>query len=236
MTTAARTVIQATQLMVQYRDKTVLNHVSVEVQAGQWIYLVGRTGCGKSTLLKCLYGDIFPDKGNVWFDGKALADYLPDNLHLLRRKMGIVFQDFMLLPNKTVQENVMFALRATGWRERDAMQRCSEVLLTTGMTSKQLHYPHQLSGGEQQRVAIARALINQPLILIADEPTGNLDPVSADEVMQVLRTINRSGTAILMATHNYDLLRRYPGQLLRLADGMLTHFSTADGFLKAVFA
>lgn len=236
MMVSPRIIVQASQICVRHRGNTILDTVSLQIAAGEWRYLVGRTGSGKSSLLRCIYADLRPQSGQIAFDGTPINEYLPNKLHLLRRKMGIVFQDFQLLPDKNVQDNILFALKATGWRERDALQRCSEVLLTTGLTGKQLHFPHQLSGGEQQRVAIARALINQPLILIADEPTGNLDPHSADEVMQVLQSINRSGTAVLMATHNYELLRRYPGPVIRLSDGLLTHFPASEGFLKTTFA
>ena len=193
-----------------YQDvNTVLSNVSFDVEKGEFVYLVGRTGSGKSSLLKTLYADLPLQTGNA-----AVADFQLGKLNrsqvpYLRRKVGIIFQDFQLLFDRTVAENLAFVLRATGWSDKSKRkQRITEVLMRVGLDAAANKMPHQLSGGEQQRVVVARALLNEPVILFADEPTGNLDPMVADGIMQLFQEINRQGTAVLMATHNYEIIQR----------------------------
>ncbi|MDX2063861.1 MAG: ATP-binding cassette domain-containing protein [Bacteroidia bacterium] len=207
---------------LDYHGKSVLEGIDLTLGATDFTYLIGRTGAGKSSLLRLLYADLKPTRGTLTVAGHDLTRIAPTQVPYLRRRLGIVFQNFELLPDRTVGENITFAMKATGWADRRKIKgRLSEVLMLTGLTGKIGHLPHQLSGGEQQRTAIARALVNQPQLLIADEPTGNLDPEVGAHILEILRQIHRTGTAILMATHNYELLRRYPGRMLRLKDGQL---------------
>lgn len=204
-----------------YQDvNTILSNVSFDIDKGEFVYLVGRTGSGKSSLLKTLYADLLLLTGQG-----AVADFkltkLPrKQVPYLRRKVGIIFQDFQLLFDRTVAENLSFVLRATGWNDKSKVkQRISEVLMRVGLDAAANRMPHQLSGGEQQRIVIARALLNEPVILFADEPTGNLDPMVADGIMNLFMEINNSGTAILMATHNYEIINRYPKRVLKCLEG-----------------
>lgn len=207
---------------VRYGDKTVLDQLNFAIQPAEFVFLIGRTGAGKSSLLRLLYADLLPHAGEVHIAGFHTKKLTDDTLPKLRRRLGIVFQNFELLPDRTVGENLTFAMRATGWTERRKIKaRITEVLVQVGLTTKVGHLPHQLSGGEQQRVAIARALINQPELLIADEPTGNLDPEVSDHVLEILHRIYQGGTPVLMATHNYELLRRFDARIVRLQDGKL---------------
>ncbi|PRY14422.1 cell division transport system ATP-binding protein [Pontibacter ummariensis] len=220
-----------------YQDvNTVLSNVSFDIDKGDFVYLVGRTGSGKSSLLKTLYADL-PLLSGV----AAVADFKLNKLPrkqvpYLRRKVGIIFQDFQLLFDRTVAENLSFVLRATGWQDKSRIkQRISEVLMRVGLDAAASKMPHQLSGGEQQRIVIARALLNEPVILFADEPTGNLDPIVADGIMQLFMEINRSGTAVLMATHNYEIIHRYPKRVLKcehgkVLDSQVEEFGLVTGF------
>jgi cell division transport system ATP-binding protein len=204
-----------------YQDtKLVLGDVSFAIHKGEFVYLIGRTGSGKSSLLKTMYADLWLQQGKGRVAGFALHNLKPSDRPFLRRKIGIVFQDFQLFFDRSVEDNLKFVLRATGWTDKAKMaNRISEVLMQVGLGTAHKRMPHQLSGGEQQRVVIARAMLNEPMILIADEPTGNLDPGVSDQIMGVFRQINTAGTAILMATHNYDLLHKFPGRTLRCQDG-----------------
>ncbi|TAE30212.1 MAG: ATP-binding cassette domain-containing protein [Cytophagales bacterium] len=200
--------------------RLVLGEVSFAVHKGEFVYLIGRTGSGKSSLLKTLYADLRLQHGSGMVAGVPLQKINAKDIPFLRRKIGIVFQDFQLFFDRNVEENLRFVLKATGWTDKKKMaDRISEVLMQVGLGTAQKKMPHQISGGEQQRVVVARAMLNEPQILIADEPTGNLDPAVSDQIMQVFRSINNAGTAVLMATHNYDLLNRYPARTLRVADG-----------------
>jgi cell division transport system ATP-binding protein len=198
------------------QDNLVLNQVSLEIKAGEFVYLIGKTGSGKSSLIKTLYADLPLTSGQGEIVGFSLKNLHEQKIPFLRRKLGIVFQDFKLLPDRNVHENLLFVLKATGWKDAAAMKiRMDEVLDKVGMKTKGFKFPHELSGGEQQRVAIARALLNDPELILADEPTGNLDPQTSVEVMKVLQEINRAGRTILMATHDYALILKYPAKTLK---------------------
>lgn len=201
----------------------VLNGVDVRVRKGEFIYLIGKTGSGKSSLLKALYGDLPLQEGEGQVAGFNLRKMKPRDVPYLRRKLGIVFQDFQLLMDRTVADNLIFALKATGWKDKAKIQeRINDVLGQVGLRTKGYRFPHELSGGEQQRVTIARALLNQPGLILADEPTGNLDPETSDDIMQLLLKLNKElHTAVLMATHNYYLIEKFPARILRCADGKI---------------
>lgn len=203
-------------------DSLVLSDINVEINKGDFVYLIGKTGTGKSSFMKTLYGDLPLTKGEgsiVDFDLRKLKE---KDIPFLRRKLGVVFQDFKLLTDRTVNDNLMFVLKATGWKDKKEMNaKIEEVLDKVGMKTKGFKYPHELSGGEQQRVAIARALLNNPELILADEPTGNLDPQTSVEVMEVLQDINKNGNTILMATHDYALLLKYPSKTLKCDDSQV---------------
>ncbi len=201
---------------------TVLGDLNFTIGKGEFVFLVGRTGSGKSSLLKTLYADLALRLGDIQVVGYDLRGIKPADVPLLRRKLGIIFQDFQLFPDRSVAENLMFVLKATGWKETSKMKaRMLEVLMRVGLGSIEKKMPHQLSGGEQQRIVIARALLNEPQILIADEPTGNLDPEVSSGILKIFQQINNSGTAILMATHDYNLLKKSPARILKCVDGKI---------------
>ena len=203
--------------------KLILGDISFSIHKGEFVYLIGRTGSGKTSLLKTLYADLYLQGGKGFVAGFALDKLKPKDVPFLRRKIGIVFQDFQLFFDRNVEENLLFVLKATGWTDKTKMKnRVADVLMQVGLGTAQKKMPHQMSGGEQQRVVIARAMLNEPQILIADEPTGNLDPAVSDQIMQVFQAINNAGTAMLMATHNYDLLKKYPARTLRVNDGKIS--------------
>ena len=200
-----------------FQDKNlILNEVDVNVKKGEFVYLIGKTGSGKSSLLKTLYGDLELTQGKGQIVGFDLTDLKDKNIPFLRRKLGIVFQDFKLLNELTIENNMDFVLRATGWKDKTKIQqKIEEVLSKVNMQKKGHKFPYELSGGEQQRVAIARALLNDPELILADEPTGNLDPQTSIEVMEVFQYLNSKGNTILMATHDYGLLLKYPSKTLK---------------------
>ncbi len=200
----------------------VLQNISFDIEKGDFVFLVGRTGSGKSSLLKTLYADLPLRLGDISVAGFTIRGISSKKIPLLRRKIGIIFQDFQLFSDRTVAENLMFVMRATGWRDTVKMKsRLVDVLMQVGLGSVEKKMPHQLSGGEQQRVVIARALLNEPHILIADEPTGNLDPEVSSGILKVFQQINRSGTAILMATHSYGLIKKFPNRVLKCEEGKI---------------
>lgn len=203
-------------------ENLVLSDVSVSVEKGEFVYLIGKTGTGKSSFMKTLYGDLPLQEGEGNIVGYDLATLKEKDIPFLRRKLGVVFQDFKLLNDRTVFDNLNFVLTATGWKDKAAMEsKINEVLSKVDMKTKAFKYPYQLSGGEQQRIAIARALLNDPELILADEPTGNLDPQTSVEVMEVLREINKNGNTILMATHDYALLLKYPSKTLKCDENQI---------------
>jgi|WetSurMetagenome_2_1015567.scaffolds.fasta_scaffold44989_3 cell division transport system ATP-binding protein len=211
--------ISLSDVTVQFGDQVVLNGVSLQIKPGDFLYLVGQTGAGKSTLLRLMYMDIIPDKGVV-----TVGKYMSSNIEehekpYLRRTLGIVFQDFRLLEDRNVFDNVAFSLHVTGVRSKEIKRRVLYSLAEVGLSHLKAKMPHELSGGEQQRVVIARALVNTPHVLLADEPTGNLDPGTSFEILQLLKTINTRGTAVVMATHNYDLVRRMNERIVQVKNG-----------------
>lgn len=215
-------VVQFNQVSAAYDQKIMLQQVTFGIGKGEFVYLIGKTGAGKSSILKMIYADLLPASGMVNVAGFDIGSINRKKIPDLRRKLGIVFQDFQLLPDRNVMDNIRFAMKATGWKDKQKMNnKITELLVRVGLSSKGKSMPHQLSGGEQQRVAIARAMINDPIIMIADEPTGNLDPEATRNIMEILFQINIAGTAILMATHEHDLLRQYPARTLECADGGL---------------
>jgi len=199
---------------------TILGNVTFDIQKGEFVYLVGRTGSGKSSLLKTLYADLPLRVGDITVAGFNIRGIKSGDVPLLRRKLGIIFQDFQLFNDRTVAENLMFVMKATGWSDNVKMRaRLAEVLMQVSLGSVEKKMPHQLSGGEQQRVVIARALLNEPQILMADEPTGNLDPEVSHGILKIFQQINNSGTAVLMATHSYGLIKKFPARVLKCEDG-----------------
>ncbi len=213
--------IQFYNVDLDYGDKRILYHVTFHISKGEFVYLIGPTGAGKSSVLRLIYFDEFPDSGTVIVNQYSSAKIKIREIPFVRRKLGVVFQDFKLLPDRNVFENVAFALRVTGVKTSIIKKKVLRVLNEISLGHKRNHFPRQLSGGEQQRVAIARALINEPYILLADEPTGNLDPKSAIEILEILENINKRGTAVLMATHNYSLIKQFPHQTLTMQHGEL---------------
>ena len=222
-------------MLVEYKNATIcqqdgttiLKNVNFNVNEGEFIYLIGRVGSGKSSLLKTIYFELDIDEADVaTVLGNDLKTLRRKHIPALRRQMGIIFQDFQLLSHFTVYKNLRFVLRATGWKKSEVDNRIEEVLSLVGMKDKMLCLPHELSGGEQQRVAIARALLNSPKMIVADEPTGNLDPETAKSIMEILRQISQKGTAVVMSTHNMALMDLYPGIVYRCFDGKLEKISS----------
>jgi cell division transport system ATP-binding protein len=221
-------VLSMTQATIFQGENPVLSDVNFSVEQHEFVFLIGRTGSGKSSLLKTLYADLPLKSGLAEVVGYSLSEIKNKEVPFLRRKIGIIFQDFQLFTDRSVFENLAFVLKATGWKDPILIkERIGEVLLQVGLLEALNKMPHQLSGGEQQRVVIARSLLNNPSILLADEPTGNLDPDVADGIFKLFQDINKKGTAILMATHNHELLRKYPYRVLKCEKGKLLD-STMD--------
>lgn len=229
MSFSSSPIVSLRDVAVYQDSNTILSGVSFDIEKGEFVYLVGRTGSGKSSLLKTLYADLPLLTGSASVSDFTLSKLARKKVPYLRRRIGIIFQDFQLLFDRTVAENLSFVLRATGWKDKSKIkQRISEVLMRVGLDAAANKMPHQLSGGEQQRIVVARALLNEPVILIADEPTGNLDPIVADGIMQLFLEINNSGTAILMATHNYEIINRYPKRVLKCESGKVLDSNKED--------
>lgn len=209
-------ILELNQASIFQRETLILSDVNIKIKRGEFVYLIGKTGTGKSSFMKTLYGDLPLKSGSGQIVNVDLQTLKEKHIPKLRRKLGVVFQDFKLLNDRTVKENLKFVLKATGWKDKAAMeQKIDQVLDKVDMKTKNFKYPYQLSGGEQQRIAIARALLNDPELILADEPTGNLDPQTSVEVMEVLQDLNKNGNTILMATHDYALLLKYPSKTLK---------------------
>jgi cell division transport system ATP-binding protein len=228
---ALDTIIELDNASVFQKDILVLSEVSLNIERGEFCYLIGRTGTGKSSLLKILYADLPLVDGTARVAGFDLKDIKTRQIPFLRRKIGIVFQDFQLLTDRSVKDNLLFVMKATGWRDKVAMEeRMEDVLEKVGLRTKGFKMPHQLSGGEQQRVVVARALINDPDVILADEPTGNLDPETSEGIMELLFEISKTGRAVLMATHDYSLFEKFPARIFKCENGRVVDVSsTVEG-------
>jgi cell division transport system ATP-binding protein len=213
--------IELYNVSLSYGKRDVLNNITFIIKKSEFVYLIGPTGIGKSSILKLIYFQEFPDSGTVKVNQYNSNNIRIKDIPYLRRSLGIVFQDFKLLPDRNVFENIAFSLYVTGAKKKGIHKKVLRVLTEVGLGHRRNKYPNDLSGGEQQKTAIARALVNDPTILLADEPTGNLDPAAAEEVLILLERINQRGTAILMATHNYDIIKKYPHRVLVLDNGEL---------------
>lgn len=224
-------VIKIFEAKIYQQKNLVLSDINVALNPGEFVYLIGKTGSGKSSFLKTLYGEIPLKEGNGTVADFDLTQLKPKQIPYLRRKIGIVFQDFQLLMDRTVMKNLLFVLKSTGWKKKKEMEkRALEVLRMVGIESKVNEMPHKLSGGEQQRVSIARALLNSPALILADEPTGNLDPETSEEIMRLLLAIAKEGTAVLMATHNLNLVEKFQGRVLRVNDQTIKEMETIHRF------
>jgi len=216
------TVVSLQNATIQNENKVVLTDINFNVNTGDFVFLIGKTGAGKSSLLKVLYGDLPLSSGNGSIVGYDLEKLKDRNIPSLRRKLGVVFQDFKLLPDRTVFENLAFVLKATGWSDKQKIQtRVNEVLDMVKVGLDFHKFPFELSGGEQQRVAIARALLNHPELIIADEPTGNLDPETSQEIMSLFKELHKGGISIIMATHDYNMIVKFPGKIFQCSEGKL---------------
>jgi cell division transport system ATP-binding protein len=230
------TIIELKSCSVMQQDHLVLSDVNLKADKGEFIYLVGRVGSGKTSLIRTLNAQLPLTDGEGWVAGFNLRTIRKREIPLLRRKLGIVFQDFQLLNDRSVHDNLEFALRATGWTNRIALEdRIREVLEKVNLHNKGFKMPHQLSGGEQQRVVIARALLNDPEIILADEPTGNLDPETSEDIHILLRSISDNGRAVIMSTHKLALVKKYPARTVRCEDGKLTETGLDDQVIELLF-
>ncbi len=219
---AGNIVIKLQSIDVFQQKHLVLSNVNLEIAKGEFVFLIGQTGSGKSSLLKIIYGDLHIGNGSGEIAGFDLKNLATREVPYLRRKLGIVFQDFQLLSDRTVEQNLEFVLKATGWNDKNLInERIRDVLEKVGLRSKIKKMPHEISGGEQQRVVIARALLNNPEIILADEPTGNLDPDTSEEIVLLLKQISQSGTAVLMATHDYHIIRTFPSRIIKCESGLV---------------
>lgn len=217
-----KTVIQLEGVDIYQGDSLILKNVNYELKTGEFNYLIGETGSGKSSLLRALYADVPIHKGKASVTDVNLPQIKDKEIPYLRRKLGIIFQDFQLLFDRNVEDNLIFVMKATGWKDKEYMKdKVAELLSKTGLKKKGQNMPYQLSGGEQQRLSIARALVNDPLLILADEPTGNLDPISSQEIMDLLFQISNEDRAVLMATHDYSLFGRYDSTKYQCAEGEL---------------
>lgn len=225
------TIISLKDCKIYQQDHLVLSNVNLEINKGEFVYLIGKVGSGKTSLIKTINGQSPLVEGEALIAGFDLKSLKRKDIPRLRRKLGIVFQDFQLLSDRTVHSNLEFVLKATGWKnKKDIDQRIGEVLEKVGLGTKGYKMPHQLSGGEQQRVVIARALLNDPDIILADEPTGNLDPDTSDDIIVLLKEISRTGRAVVVSTHNYTVLKRHEARTIKCEDGNLTETNRNQEF------
>lgn len=202
-----------------YPNQPVFQDLNLQIDQGEFVFLIGKSGIGKTSLLQMIYMDLFPQSGYVQIGDYSSETIKPRDLPYLRRRIGIVFQDFQLLPDRNVYDNLAFVLSVTGSSKKINKKKIINALSEVGLTHKQSNMPYELSGGEKQRVAIARAIINEPFLVLADEPTGNLDPETADEILEILKKINLRGTSVIFATHNYELVRKHNAKIIRLEGG-----------------
>lgn len=222
MNMAENSVLEYRDVTIRRAENVIIRHTDLQINAGDLVYLIGRVGSGKSTLLKTIYADVPISDGEAHFGKFDLRRIKRRQIPYLRREMGIIFQDFRLMHDRTIEDNLSFVLRATGWSDkREINHRIDEVLTKVGMDHKGYKLPHELSGGEQQRMVIARALLNKPKLILADEPTGNLDPETGDQIFQLFQKITEGGTAVIMSTHNYEMMRKYPSRILKIEDEQL---------------
>lgn len=227
----AQAIVSVEKGWIAQGEQTVLIDVNFNINPGEFVFLIGKTGSGKSSLLKVLYGALKLTDGKAFAVGFDLASLKNKDIPFLRRKIGIVFQDFQLLFDRSVMENLLFVLRATGWKsKREMTARALDVLELVGLKDSAYKKPHQLSGGEQQRVVIARALLNKPKLILADEPTGNLDPETSKEIMQLLMAVSLEGTAVLMATHDFTLFEHFNGRVLKVENNKVEEFNAIGNF------
>lgn len=218
--------IKYSGVQLNRKENIILRDINFKVKRGQFLYIIGKVGSGKSTLLKSLYSEIPIEAGDAEIFNYQLNNIKRKQIPYLRRKIGIVFQDFQLLIDRSVEKNLEFVLRATGWKNKTAIRnRINEVLMQVGMQNKTYKMPHELSGGEQQRIVIARALLNAPALILADEPTGNLDPETGSQIVDLLQQIAISGTAVIMSTHNYSIVQAFPGEIIKCEDMNLIELS-----------
>lgn len=216
-------IVNYSDVEVLRKELVVLKHVNFRLHPGEFVYFIGKVGSGKSSLLKTMYAEVSVETGEAQVFDFDLKTLKPSKVYLLRRRIGIVFQDFQLLTDRSVYENLNFVLKATGWKDRTEMdKRIDEVLQQVGMANKSYKMPHELSGGEQQRIAIARALLNKPELILADEPTGNLDPDTGEQIVATLYDIAQNGTAVIMATHNMSFPEKFPGKTFRCENKSFT--------------
>ena len=219
-------IIVYSEVSLKISETNIIENLNFSISPGDFTYLIGKTGSGKSSIIRSIYCDIPIQSGNCVIDGIEIDKIKKNQIPFLRRKIGIIFQDFKLLSDRSVHKNLEFVLKATEWKDKLKIdERINEVLNQVGMIDTKDRFPHQLSGGEQQRVSIARAILNKPDLILADEPTGNLDPATSKEIMNLLIDINNQGSTVLMATHDYDMISNFPKKTLRLEDGKLFELS-----------
>jgi len=222
-------VLDLQNVQLQQGGNTIIESASFNMFPGELVYLVGKTGSGKTSLLRSLYADLDIMGGQAFVSGFKVNNISRKRIPFMRRKLGIIFQDFQLLTDRNIEQNLLFVMKSTGWKKKNLMQnRLTEVLELVGLQDRGKSYPYELSGGEQQRVVIARALVNEPFVLLADEPTGNLDPETSRDIMDLLIRITEQGTAMLMATHNYNLIHYYPSRVLKLTDKGVLEIDPAE--------
>ena len=222
----SKPIVYLDKVNIQQNDKVILSNISLSINKAEFVYMIGKTGIGKSSLLRILYGDLKIGEGEANVMGINLNKIKDKKIPYLRRKLGIVFQDFKLLSDRSIEKNLIFVLKATDWRNSSEIGvRIEEVLKMVKLKDVRNKFPHELSGGEQQRVAIARALLNKPELVLADEPTGNLDPATSIEIMQLLKDIHNDGTTILIATHDYEIISKFPAKTIRIEKGRLFELS-----------